>query len=59
MIQASVIIRKAADPLPKEAIHTITEMIRAVRYGSVTLIMQDGKLAQIDKTEKFRLGKAK
>lgn len=29
--------------------------IREIRYGSVTLVIQDGHVVQIDKSEKVRL----
>jgi hypothetical protein len=59
MAHTPVIIRKASDPLPIEAVRRIAEMIQTVRFGSITLVVQDGKVAQIDKTEKFRLSKGK
>lgn len=33
----------------------VKEMIKNIRYGNVLLIIQDGKVIQIDKTEKTRL----
>lgn len=33
----------------------IEDMIKGIRYGSVTVIVQDGKIIQIDKTEKVRI----
>ena len=33
----------------------IAEMIKDIRYGSITVIVQDGKVIQIDKTEKVRI----
>ena len=33
----------------------LTELIKEVQYGNITLIIQDGKVIQIDKTEKTRL----
>ena len=38
--------------LPLEAIQ---EAVESVRYGVVQLIIQDGRIVQIDKTEKIRL----
>ena len=38
--------------LPIEAIQ---DAVKSVRYGVVQLIIQDGKVVQIDKTEKIRL----
>jgi hypothetical protein len=36
-------------------LQTIAEMLRDMKYGSVTIIVQDGKVIQIDKTEKYRI----
>ncbi|MGC4044322.1 MAG: YezD family protein [Armatimonas sp.] len=33
----------------------IENAIRSIRYGSVQIIIQDGLVVQIDKTEKLRL----
>jgi hypothetical protein len=38
--------------LPIEAIQ---EAVKSVRHGVVQLIIQDGRVVQIDKTEKIRL----
>ncbi len=39
-------------PLPLEAIQ---EAVESIRFGVVQLIIQDGRVVQIDKTEKIRL----
>ncbi|WP_243375186.1 YezD family protein [Geotalea sp. SG265] len=57
MTEIPVIVRKGTDPLPPWAINTLAAMLKEVRYGSITLVVQNGKLAQIDKTEKFRLNR--
>ncbi len=33
----------------------IREALKAIRYGTVTLVIQDGRVIQIDKSEKIRL----
>lgn len=33
----------------------IKKMIADMKYGSINIIVQDGKVIQIDKTEKIRL----
>ncbi len=33
----------------------IREAVRDIRFGSVTLVIQDGHVVQIDKSEKMRL----
>lgn len=36
-------------------IHKIKEFLEAIQYGSVTVIVQDGKVIQIEKNEKVRI----
>lgn len=33
----------------------VRKLMREVKYGSLTLIIQDGKVIQVDKVEKHRL----
>ncbi|XKB97558.1 YezD family protein [Niallia sp. JL1B1071] len=35
----------------------LEEILRTMKYGSVTLVVQDGRIIQIEKNEKIRLGK--
>lgn len=39
----------------REELEKIKEFIETVRFGSVTVIVQDGKVIQIEKHEKLRL----
>lgn len=39
----------------KEYIRLINEMAKDVKYGSITITIQDGKIVQIEKIEKIRL----
>lgn len=39
----------------KEDLIKIKEFIETIRFGSVTVIVQDGKVIQIEKNEKLRL----
>ncbi|WP_425590302.1 YezD family protein [Fictibacillus sp. B-59209] len=32
----------------------LKEMLNSIKYGSITLIIQDGKLIQLEKNEKVR-----
>jgi len=43
---------KAPAEVPLEAIQ---DAIKSVRFGVVQLIIQDGRVVQIDRTEKIRL----
>ncbi len=36
-------------------LEVISEMIGHIKYGSITIVIQDGKVIQIDKTEKQRI----
>lgn len=36
-------------------LQTIADMLKDIKYGSVNIIVQDGKIIQIDKTEKIRM----
>jgi hypothetical protein len=38
-----------------EALDEIRESLRGLRFGSVNIIVQDGVIIQIDRTEKHRL----
>lgn len=35
----------------------LEEILKTMQFGSVTLVVQDGKIIQIEKNEKIRLGK--
>ncbi len=41
----------------RKALLQILQALRSIRYGSVQIIVQDGKIVQIDKLEKIRLEK--
>ncbi|MBR1589714.1 MAG: YezD family protein [Acidaminococcaceae bacterium] len=40
--------------LSEEMIEQLQELIKTVKFGSISLIIQDGKVVQIDKNEKIR-----
>ncbi len=39
----------------EEELERIRKLIESVKYGSVNIIIQDGKIVQIDKNEKIRM----
>ena len=45
----------AHDPWHAELERQVKEALRAIRFGTVTLVVQDGDVIQIDKSEKLRL----
>jgi hypothetical protein len=46
---------KAAGRLREEDLEQIIAYINDIRYGSVTVVIQDGHVLQIEKNEKIRL----
>ena len=38
-----------------QVLEAIQEAVESIRFGVVQLIIQDGRVVQIDKTEKIRL----
>ena len=49
----------AAAPLDRtrDALDRIQTALRGLRYGTVTAVVQDGVVVQVDRTEKFRIEK--
>lgn len=47
--------KTAADKLPQQVWEKIETAIAAIGYGSITVIVQDGKVIQIEINEKIRL----
>ena len=45
----------SCEKLEGEDIRLLLEYIKKIRYGSVTVNIQDGKIVQIEKSEKIRL----
>ena len=39
----------------QEEVKKVLQMIETIKYGSVTVIIQDGKIVQIEKKEKLRI----
>lgn len=42
---------------PESALSRIGESLQGLRYGSVLVIVQDGVVVQIERTEKTRIGR--
>jgi hypothetical protein len=51
----------APDPLDgigdeeREILAQVAEILKKIRFGTVVLVVQDGKVVQIEMAEKFRL----
>lgn len=48
---------KEKQAITQAQLQQIQELAETIRYGSITLVFQDGVLIQIDKSEKIRLAK--
>ncbi|GFE56753.1 YezD family protein [Geobacter sp. AOG1] len=42
----------------RELERLVRETLASIRFGTVTLVVQDGRVIQVDKSEKIRLNKA-
>ena len=47
--------RRDADDTVEAVLAQVRELLDGVRFGSITLVVQDGVVVQIDRTEKRRL----
>jgi len=48
-------VSQRAVTVEPQALHRIQDALRGLRYGTVTVIVQDGVIVQVDRTEKLRL----
>ena len=48
----------SAELLNGELTRILREALRSIRFGTVTLVIQDGRVIQVDRSEKFRLKRA-
>jgi len=46
--------QEPANHLSPEVLERISQAIKGVRFGSVEVVIQDGKVIQIERKEKFR-----
>ena len=42
-------------PEEQQVLLKVAEIVRKINYGTVVLVIQDGKVVQIEMAEKFRL----
>jgi hypothetical protein len=43
------------DPWNRELEKIVKDALKSVRFGTVTLVVQDGRVIQVDKNEKIRI----
>lgn len=41
----------------KELERVVRDSLQSIRFGTVTLVVQDGRVIQVDKNEKIRINK--
>ena len=46
------------DPWSRELERLVREALASIRFGTVSLVVQDGRVIQVDKNEKIRLNRA-
>jgi hypothetical protein len=46
------------EPAPDHGREAVLEALRGLRFGQVTVILQDGVIVQIERTERTRLRRA-
>jgi hypothetical protein len=46
------------DPWNRELEKVIREALTSIKFGTVSLVVQDGRVIQVDKSEKIRLNRA-
>jgi hypothetical protein len=51
-------INNALDVLPEEILSTLTRLVRELRFGSIEIVVHDGRITQIERREKVRFSKA-
>ncbi|MEK4564619.1 YezD family protein [Alkalihalobacillus sp. FSL R5-0424] len=47
------------DPSSKQVYEKLSDLLENLKFGSVTIFVQDGKVVQMEKNEKVRVEKAK
>ena len=48
---------QATDNWSRDLERLVRESLASIRFGTVTLVVQDGKVIQVDRNEKFRLNR--
>ena len=52
-------ISPPVQPLPEATLLAIAQALSGLQYGQVNIIVQDGRVMQIDRTDRFRIPTAK
>lgn len=57
MIEIDGLLLKEPYSLTDEAVRILTNVLDGLRYGTVELVVHDGKIVQVDRLEKIRFDK--
>lgn len=55
MTDAATTLRPRPRSIPTDPLHAIREHLERIRFGSIALTIHDGRVVQLDVTEKQRL----
>ena len=44
------------DVVPEEVLRTLARLLREVRFGSIEIVVHEGRITQIERREKVRFG---
>ena len=42
--------------IPQEVLDTLTRLVRELRFGSIEIVVHEGRITQIERREKLRFG---
>jgi hypothetical protein len=48
---------QSPDPWNRELERLVREALQSIRFGTVSLVVQDGRVIQVDKNEKIRINR--
>jgi hypothetical protein len=51
-------INNALDVLPEEILSTLARLVRELRFGSIEIVVHDGRITQIERREKVRFSQS-
>ena len=46
------------EPWNRELERVVRDALQSIRFGTVTLVVQDGRVIQVDKNEKIRINRS-
>lgn len=55
MSEQEAALKHVKKPITDEDLKKLLNLLNQIKYGSITLIIQDGRVTQIEKNEKMRL----